>query len=137
MSEVLQRPIAAKADPFDPVGMTLGAVVRRIDKVLRATENEPEWIAVANFMDDAKQSVYGLVSTAPWPETGGRHTRLRLSVERGNSEGWLIQTDYVQFVEGSNGSGWWKSQPLIRIKSLNRTQAWTIAAIIARMLDID
>jgi hypothetical protein len=137
MSEILQRPTEAQMDPFDPAGMTLGAVVRRIDRVLRATENEPEWIAVANSMDDAMQSVYGLLSTAPWPETGGARTRLPLSVERGNSEGWIVQTDYVRFVEGSNSSGWWKSQPLIRIKSLTRQQAWAIAAIVSRMLDID
>jgi hypothetical protein len=133
MSEVLQRPTAVQTDPFEPAGMTLGAVVRRIEKVLRATENEPEWLAVANSMDDAMQSVYGLLSTAPWPETGGTRARLRLSVERGNSEGWIIQTDYVRFVE----PGWWKSQPLIRIKSLTRQQAWAIAAIVSRMLDID
>jgi hypothetical protein len=137
MSEVLDRPAVASAELFDPVGMTVGAVVRRIDKVLRATDNEPEWLTVANFMNDAKHDVYGLPETAQWPETGGVHRRLRLSVERGGSEGWIIQADFVQLVGEQNGSGWWKSQPLVRIKSLNRSQAWAIAAIVSRLLDID
>jgi hypothetical protein len=47
-----------------------------------------------------------------------------------------VQTDFVQLVEDSAGMSW-RSQPLMRVKTFNRSQAWTIAAIVARMLDID
>ena len=59
-----------------------------------------------------------------------------LSVERGTSEGWIIHVDSVEFIV-NNFDEFWKSIPVMRIKALSRSQAWAIAAVVSRMLDID
>ena len=137
MSETLDLPVDLAQEQLDPLGLTAQAVVDRIGRTLRRLEVEPEWVCVANMIDDEKHNMYGLPSTAIWPEAGSRHRRLRVSVERGCSEGWLVQTEFVHLTQGSDGCAAWVSQPLVRAKTLTRSQAWTIAAIIARMLDID
>jgi hypothetical protein len=136
MPETLDWPVDLAQQSFDPVGLTVDAVVDRVSRTLRRLDIEPEWVSIANLMDSKDHNLYGLPSTARWPEAGSRQRRLCLSVERGSSEGWLVQTDFVQLVEDSAGMSW-RSQPLMRVKTFNRSQAWTIAAIVARMLDID
>ncbi|WP_229014142.1 hypothetical protein [Paraburkholderia gardini] len=122
--------------PFDPLGKTVGQVVRQVEQALARTEIEPEWVSVANIAEDNDEALYGLRSEAEWPDTQAARRRLSLSVQRGTSEGWIVQADYVHFVE--NGpAGTWQSFPLMRIKSLSRSQAWAVAAVVARLLDID
>ncbi|CAG9226002.1 hypothetical protein [Burkholderia vietnamiensis] len=136
MSHVLELPVDLANAPFDPVGKTVGSVVRQVELALRKTEIEPEWVTVANHFADANEARYGLKPDSGWPEVGGRQQRLSLSVERGMSEGWIVQVDYVRFHEADEG-GHWTSQPLITIKTLSRPQGWAIAAVVSRLLDID
>ncbi|WP_175949450.1 hypothetical protein [Burkholderia vietnamiensis] len=136
MSHVLDLPVELASVPFDPVGRNVGEVVRQVELALRKTEIEPEWVTVANHFADANEASYGLKPDSEWPEVGGRRQRLSLSVERGMSEGWIVQVDYVRFHEADEG-GHWTSQPLITIKTLSRSQGWAIAAVVSRLLDID
>ncbi|MBR8085514.1 hypothetical protein KDX23_22520 [Burkholderia vietnamiensis] len=136
MSHVLELPVDLANAPFDPVGKTVGSVVRQVELALCKTEIEPEWVTVANHFADANEARYGLKPDSEWPEVGGRQQRLSLSVERGMSEGWIVQVDYVRFHEADEG-GHWTSQPLITIKTLSRSQGWAIAAVVSRLLDID
>lgn len=135
MSETLDLPVALAAAPFETVGMTVGSVVDQVSRVLRRTEIEPEWVTHANFIDADCPDRFGLAPSAPWPvEASTRH--VTLAVRRGNSEGWLIRVDVIELVSDGE-SHLWKSVPLIRIKSLSRSQAWSIAAVVSRLLDID
>jgi hypothetical protein len=135
MSQTLDLPVALASAPFDPVGKTVAEVVDQVSRVIRRTEIQPEWVSLANLFDDANQARYGLHANVPWPEQEGRR-RLSLSVERGNSEGWIIHVDTVHLLETGETSCW-HSQPLMRIKTLSRSQAWSIAAVVSRLLDID
>ncbi|MFM0046089.1 hypothetical protein PQR05_30175 [Paraburkholderia sediminicola] len=137
MSQLMDLPVELAAAPFDPVGKSVIDVVRQVEQALARTEIEPEWVSVANTVDDPNEEQYGLRSATEWPDTFARRRRLSLSVERGTSEGWIIQADFVRFVEDGAGSGRWQSVPLMRIKALSRSQAWTVAAVVARLLDID
>ncbi|MGB8420203.1 hypothetical protein [Paraburkholderia sp.] len=132
-----QQPAHAVYGRFDTSDKTVGEVVAHLERQLRAAEIEPEWIDVANFTGDECQALYGVDPLAPWPERGSARNRLVISVSRGSSEGWTIQIDHVEFNQSSPLTGHWTSVPLIRAKSLSRTDAWTAASAIARMLDID
>ncbi|MCR4469857.1 MULTISPECIES: hypothetical protein [unclassified Burkholderia] len=136
MHQVLDLPVVRVNSPFDPVGRTVAAVVEQIELALRKTEIEPEWVSLANHFADPNEAVYGLKPTSNWPDAGGRRRRVSLSVERGSSEGWIVQVDFVSFHEAGEG-GHWTSQPVMRIKTLSRSQAWAVAAVVSRMLDID
>jgi hypothetical protein len=135
MTETIDLPDALTAAPFDPVGKTLAEVVDHVARVLRKTENEPEWVTHANFIDANCPDRFGLGPSAPWPvEQPNR--RLNLAIERGNSEGWIIRVDSIELVDNDE-AGFWKSIPLMRIKTLSRSQAWAVAAVVSRLLDID
>ena len=136
MSELLERPALQPSTPFHPAGKTIRQVVGHIECALRQSEIEPEWIDAANLVNDPNEDYFGLVDTRDWPDDGGPRRRLVLSVARGYSEGWMIQIDFMQFFEVEEASHW-KSQPVLRIKTLSRTQAWAVAAVVSRMLDID
>jgi hypothetical protein len=136
MSETLDLPVALANAPFDSAGKTVGEVAKQVRRTLRKSEIEPERVTAANFMEDENEAQYGLKSSAEWPDTGSTRHRLCLSVARGNSEGWIVQVDFVRFVQTSE-SGHWNSLPLMWIKTLNRAQAWSIAAVVSRLLDID
>lgn len=132
----LDLPVALAAAPYDTLGKTVGDVAREIGRQLGRTELAPEWVCISNFVGDPKSNVYGLRETAPWPQADGPKERLSLSVERGRSEGWLIHVEHVAFHEKGEG-GYWTSVPLLRIKTLSRTLAWSVAAVVSRLLDID
>jgi hypothetical protein len=136
MTELLEPPAAHASTPLDPVGTTVRQVVDHIEHALRRSEIEPEWVDAANLVGDPNEDYFGLVDTRDWPDGGTPRRRLALSVTRGYSEGWMIQIDFIQFIE-SGEAGHWKSQPVLRIKTLSRTQAWAVAAVVSRMLDID
>jgi len=135
MPLTLDLPVALAAAPFETVGMTVGSVVDQISRALRRTEIEPEWVTHANFIDEECPDRFGLGPSAPWPVEESTR-RVSLAVGRGNSEGWIIGVDVIELVTDGE-SQLWKSVPLIRIKSLSRSQAWSIAAVVSRLLDID
>jgi hypothetical protein len=136
MSEPLETPPAHTSAPFDPAGKTVRQVADHIERALRQSEIEPEWVDAANLVGDPNEDYFGLVDTRDWQDGGLPRRRLALSVARGHSEGWMIQIDFIQFIEVGE-AGHWKSQPVLRIKTLSRTQAWAVAAVVSRMLDID
>jgi hypothetical protein len=135
MPHTLDLPVAFAAVPFDSQGKTVGEVVDHVSRALRKTENEPEWITHANFIDEDCPDRFGLSPSARWPEVCPA-SRLNLSVERGNSEGWIIRVDLIELVR-DDAAEFWKCVPLMRIKTLTRTQAWSVAAVVSRLLDID
>ncbi|WP_244144645.1 hypothetical protein [Paraburkholderia hospita] len=132
MSETLDLPVALAAAPFDPAGKTVDEVVTHVERTLRRTENEPEWVSQANIVNDANTDLYGLLGDAPWPEDSSTR-RVSLSIERGNSEGWIIRVDLIELVD----TRYRKCRGLMRIKTLSRSHAWSVAAIVSRMLDLD
>lgn len=123
MSNLMDGPFSLPHAPFDPLGKTVGQVVRQVELALARTEIEPEWVSIANLTDDKEEALYGLRSSAEWPDTHTVRRRLSLSVQRGTSEGWIVLADFVRFA-GDGSSGTWQSFPLLRIKSLSRSQAW-------------
>ena len=135
MSLTLDLPVALAAAPFDTAGMTVGDVVDKVSRVLYDTELEPEWVTHANFIDADCPDRFGLGPSAPWPAEQ-QYRRLSVAVERGNSEGWIINVDSVELIR-EDGAEFWKSVPLMRIKTLSRSQAWSVAAVVSRLLDID
>ncbi|BCZ85498.1 hypothetical protein PTKU64_91730 (plasmid) [Paraburkholderia terrae] len=136
MSELLEPQVLHASTTFDPAGKTIRHVVNHIERALRQSEIEPEWVDAANLVGDPNEDYFGLVDTRDWPDGGAPRRRLALSVARGHSEGWMIQIDFIQFIEVGE-AGHWKSQPVVRIKTLSRTHAWAVAAVVSRMLDID
>jgi hypothetical protein len=48
----------------------------------------------------------------------------------------MIQIDHIRLIEQGESSHW-RSWPLMRIKTLVRSQAWSVAAVVSRLLDID
>jgi hypothetical protein len=135
MSETLELPVAVAAASFDPGQKTVAEVVAHVERTLCQTENEPEWVRFANFIDDSNVDRFGLPATAPWPDVRARR-RMSLSIERVHVEGWIIHIDMVEFNLNDDGA-FWKSIPLIRIKTLKRSLAWSVAAVASRILDID
>jgi hypothetical protein len=113
MSHLLDLPVALAAAPFDPVGKSVGEVARQVEHALARTEIEPEWVSVANSVDDPNEEMYGLRPSAEWPNTFSRRRRLSLSVERGTSEGWIIQADSApETTPSASGGPATASQPL-------------------------
>lgn len=136
MSTVADVLVPLLAAPFDPGGRTVREVVHAVERTLQHVDLEPEWIAVANSLANEDEDRYGLMPSAHWPDAG-RDRRVTLSVELGYSEGWIIQVDFVRLVDRTHAAGVWHSQPLLRIKTLSRSQAWSVAAVVSRLLDID
>ncbi|WP_225031100.1 hypothetical protein [Paraburkholderia sp. XV] len=58
MSETFDLPVALAAAPFDPEGKTVDEVVTHVERALRQTENEPEWVSSANFVNDANTDLW-------------------------------------------------------------------------------
>ncbi|CAD6556556.1 hypothetical protein LMG28727_06137 [Paraburkholderia kirstenboschensis] len=106
MYKTLDFPAALAAARFHPAGKSLDEVVSHVELTLRETENEPEWLSRANLVEDANTDLYGLLGSTPWPEVGPTR-RVSLSVERGNSEGWIIRVDLVELV-GDGDTQFWK-----------------------------
>jgi hypothetical protein len=137
MTENLDLPVALAATPFDTEGKTVADVIRHVSRALRQSENEPEWVTHANFIDADCPDRFGLGPSAPWPREGSNR-RVSLSVQRANSERWIVHVDLIELaIHDDAKRDFWKSVPLLRIKALSRSQAWSIAAVVSRMLDID
>lgn len=138
MPAVLDLPVALATAPFDPLDKTVSEVVRQIETALRNTEIEPEWVGAANPIGDENESLYGLRPSSPWPECAAPRERIAISVTCGRSEGWIVQADYLRYRDAASiSAGSWQSIPLFRIKSLSRSQAWSIAAVVSRLLGLD
>jgi len=117
------------------VGKTVAEVVALLQQQLRSAEIAPEWIDSANFSDDPNQSRYGLPPKALWPVVSGDRT-LHLSVSRGHANAWLVEIAFVRWT-GAPEHGQWRYTPLIRAKSWTRSAAWSVAASVSSILNID
>ena len=69
MSELLETAAHASA-PFDPAGKTVRQVADHIERTLRQSEIEPEWVDAANLVGDSNEDYFGLVDTRDWPDGG-------------------------------------------------------------------
>ncbi|WP_175891303.1 hypothetical protein [Burkholderia cepacia] len=136
MSEVLERPVSRSQDAFQLEGKTVEEVARYIEDSLRATELEPEWVFVANRSMYANEAVFGRKPWSNWPAAGENKRRCCLSIERGQSEGWIVSLDTV-WLDAALGVDHWRTQPLIRIKTLTRSHGWAVAAVVSNLLNID
>ncbi|WP_063800914.1 hypothetical protein [Burkholderia ubonensis] len=122
--------------PLNPVGKTVNDVVLEIEATLRAAEIEPEWVSATNMFDLEEEAECGLKSDSSWPQLASRRSRISLSLGRGRGESWLVRVDAVYFAPADAG-GSWRSQPLVEIKVRSRSDAWAVAAVVSRLLDID
>ena len=120
---------------IDTSGKTVAEVVAFLQQQLRSAEIELEWIDSANFTDDPNQGRYGLPPRALWPLVSGDRT-LHVSVSRGQSNAWLVEVAFARWT-GTPEHGQWLYTPLVRAKSLTRSAAWSVAASVASILNID
>ncbi|SAL81718.1 hypothetical protein AWB74_06033 [Caballeronia arvi] len=120
---------------LDTQGKTVNQVFSDLTRVLCKTDVEPEWLCPANMLDDANEAVYGARHSRPWPELFSQD-RVSVSVCTGNSEGWIIHVDWIgrrplhDAIERS-----YIVTPLLRAKVFSSDHAWTLARVIARLLD--
>ncbi|WP_248324034.1 MULTISPECIES: hypothetical protein [unclassified Caballeronia] len=116
-------------------GKTVDQVFTELCRFLRGTEIEPEWLCHANLQDDANEAMYGARHSRPWPEPSS-YDRVSVSVCIGNCEGWIVHVDYVSRPQLSDSlDRTYAVMPLLRAKVLSSDHAWSLARLIARLLD--
>lgn len=120
---------------IDTIGKTVAEVVALLQRQLRSAEIEPEWIDSANFTDDPNQSRYGLPTRALWPLVSADRT-LHVSVSRGQANAWLIDVAFARWI-GAPDHGQWQYTSLVRAKTVTRSAAWSVAAAVSSILNID
>lgn len=120
---------------LDTEGKTLNQVFSELCRVLCKTELEPEWLCPANMLDDVNEAVYGARHSRPWPESFS-HDRISVSVSTGNSEGWIVHVDWVSRRPLADAfERVYSVMPLLRAKVFSSDHAWSLARVIARLLD--
>ncbi|BBQ02778.1 hypothetical protein BSFA1_79060 (plasmid) [Burkholderia sp. SFA1] len=120
---------------LDTDGKTVDQVFQDLCRFVRGTELEPEWLCHANLQDDANEAMYGARHSRPWPEPSS-YERISVSVCIGNSEGWLIHVDFVSRPRLSDSlDRTYAIMPLLRAKVFSTDQAWSLARLIARLID--
>ncbi|SAK57768.1 hypothetical protein AWB76_02509 [Caballeronia temeraria] len=120
---------------LDTEGKTVSQVFSDLSRALYKTELEPEWLCPANMLDDANEAVYGARHSRLWPESFA-YDRISVSVCTGNSEGWIIHVDWISRrppVDAIERT--YAVMPLLRAKVFSSDHAWTLARVIARLLD--
>ncbi|HDR8993604.1 MAG: hypothetical protein ACN6QT_06015 [Burkholderia contaminans] len=135
MFEVLEQPVRPlDGHKFD--GKTVEEVARYLEQALRAAGLQPEWVIVANQSRYANEAVFGRKPQSQWPIGAENQRRSSVSIQRGMAEGWIVHID-TTWRDAELGVGHWRTQPLIRMKTLTRSHAWAIAAVVSNLLDID
>jgi hypothetical protein len=120
---------------LDTEGKTVNQVFNELCRTLCKTELEPEWLCPANMLDDANEAVYGARHGRPWPAPFSQD-RISVSVCTGNSEGWIIHIDWISrrsSVEAIERA--YAVMPLLRAKVFSSDHAWSLARVIAHLLD--
>jgi hypothetical protein len=116
-------------------GKTLNQVFSELSRVLCKTELEPEWLCPANMLDDTNEAVYGARHSRPWPESFS-YDRISVSVCTGNSEGWIIHVDWIsRRALADSLERTYRVMPLLRAKVFSSDHAWSLARVMARLLD--
>ncbi|RQV14887.1 hypothetical protein DF039_20785 [Burkholderia cenocepacia] len=136
MFEVLEQPVVRSLEGHKFAGKTVEEVARYLEQALQAAGLEPEWVVVANQSRYANEDVFGRKPWSGWPVDTENKRRSSVSIQRGLVEGWLVHTDTI-WRDAELGVGHWRTQPLIRIKTLTRSHAWAVAAVVSNLLDID
>lgn len=136
MFEVLEQPVLQPQEVHKFAGKTVEAVARYLGQALQAAGLEPESVIVANRAMYANEAVFGRKPYSTWPVAGEHRQRCSVSIERGRPEDWIVRLDSV-WLDAERGVGHWRTQPLIRIKTLTRSHAWAVAAVVSNLLDID
>ena len=120
---------------LDTDGKTVDQVFQALCSFLRGKELEPEWLCPANMQDDANEAMYGARHNRPWPYHSS-NARISVSVCIGNSEGWIIHVDFVSRPQLSDSlDRTYAIMPLLRAKVFSTDHAWSLARLIARLLD--
>ncbi|WP_321794794.1 hypothetical protein [Caballeronia sp. J97] len=120
---------------LDTEGKTVNQVFSELSRFLCKTELEPEWLCPANMLDDANEAVHGARHSRRWPESFS-HDRISVSVCTGNSEGWIIHVDWIgrrsaaDSIERTHAV-----MPLLRAKVFSSDHAWSLARLMAGLLD--
>jgi hypothetical protein len=116
-------------------GKTLDQIFQELCRLLRGKELEPEWLCPANMQDDANEAMSGARHNRPWPYHSS-NARISVSVCIGNSEGWIIHVDFVSRPQLSDSlDRTYAIMPLLRAKVFSSDHAWSLARLIARLLD--
>lgn len=136
MFEVLEQPVPRPLDVHKFAGKTVEEVARYVEQALRVAGLEPEWVAVANQSRYANEAVFGRKPWSKWPVDDENRRRSSVSIHRGMVEGWIVHIDTI-WRDAELGVGHWRTQPLIRIKTLTRSHGWAVAAVVSNLLDID
>jgi hypothetical protein len=120
---------------LDTDSKTVDQVFQDLCRFMRGTELEPEWLCHANLQDDANEAMYGARHSRPWPEPSS-YERISVSVCIGNSEGWLIHVDFISRPQLSDSlDRTYAIMPLLRAKVFSTDHAWSLARLIARLID--
>lgn len=120
---------------LDTDGKTVDQVFQDLCRFVRGTELEPEWLCHANLQDDANEAMYGARHKRLWPEPSS-YDRISVSVCIGNSEGWIVHVDFVSRPRLSDSlDRTYAIMPLLRAKVFSTDHAWSLARLIARLLD--
>jgi hypothetical protein len=135
MSEVLEKPGLPAVGETALLGKTIEEVARYIKRALLAAGLEPEWVSAANVTPCLHEAVFGARDTSYWPIACQPRRRNSVSVRRDRSEGWRVTIETVWFQDDSSG-GHMRTQPLICIHTLTRSDGWAVAAVVSNLLDI-
>jgi hypothetical protein len=120
---------------LDTEGKTVNQVFSELSRFLSKTELEPEWLCLANMLDDANEAVYGARHSRLWPESFS-HDRISVSVCTGNSEGWIIHVDWISRRPLADSfERKYSVMPLLRAKVFSSDHAWTLARLLSRLID--
>lgn len=120
---------------LDLESKTVNQVFSDLSRVLCKTDLEPEWLCPANMVDDANEAIYGARHSRLWPEPFA-HDRISVSVCTGNSEGWIVHVDWIsRRPRGDSSERTYSVMPLLRAKVFSSDHAWSLARVIARLLD--
>ncbi|ACB68941.1 conserved hypothetical protein (plasmid) [Burkholderia ambifaria MC40-6] len=136
MFEVLEQPVPRPLEVHQFASKTVEEVARVVEQALRVAGLEPEWVSVANQSRYANEAVFGRKPWSMWPVDDENRRRSSVSIQRGMVEGWIVHIDTI-WRDAELGIGHWRTQPLIRIKTLTRSHGWAVAAVVSNLLDID
>jgi hypothetical protein len=120
---------------LDTEGKTVNQVFSDLCRVLCRTEHEPEWLCPANMSDDANEAVHGARHSRSWPQSFSQD-RIAVSVCTGSSEGWIIHVDSISrrpLTDSTERT--YAVLPLLRAKVFSSDHAWSLARVMARLLD--
>ncbi|KKI39290.1 hypothetical protein VI03_08590 [Burkholderia vietnamiensis] len=135
MCEVLEESELPAVGESALRGKTVGEVVKYIAQALQAAGLEPESVHAANVSPSLHGTFFGARDSSYWPIGSQSRRRSSVSVRRDRSEGWRVSIDTVWFQDDGDG-GHMRTQPLVIIRTMTRSDGWAVAAVVSNLLDI-